>query len=256
MLAPFQTAVVDAIAAQSGERVLDVGCGYGTTTLAIAEHVGALGSVHGVDISPTMIDAAWGRAAARTTFAVADVQTDSLAPPSGGRYDAAISRFGVMFFAEPEVAFANIASAIRAGGRMAFVCWQTMAQNDFFMLSGRRLRAALPDPPPIAAPHAPSPFALADIDRTRQLLEGAGWSAIDAEPIHPTIHFHSSEDLDGVETAMSMIRNSELGDLAVRQLTSDQLDAALDETEADVRSRIVDGVVSLSSAAWIVTAQR
>ena len=130
MLQPFADLILQTAALQPGEQVLDVGCGYGATTLEAARRV-APGPVLGVDLSGPMLSVAKDRAAgsglANVAFEHGDVQVYPFGP---ARFDAVISRFGVMFFEDPVAAFANIRSAVRPGGRLVFACWQPLANND------------------------------------------------------------------------------------------------------------------------------
>ena len=183
LLAPFGGAVLAALAPVAGESVLDVGCGFGTTLAALVD---AGARAVGVDISTPMIDAAHERVPEATAF-VADVQTEPLEP--GAPYDGVLSRFGVMFFEDPQAAFANIGAATRPGGRLAFVCWRTMAENPLFTFGLPRLVAALPEPPPPPGPDAPGPCAFGDGDRTQAILDGAGWSDVDVVPFDSPIVF-------------------------------------------------------------------
>src|SRR5579885_3498256 len=118
---------MDHAAIQSGERILDIGCGSGETTLELARRAGPAGSALGVDISRLLLDAA--RAAARqaalanVSFQEADAQTHAFAPAS---FDLVFSRFGVMFFEDPDAAFRNLKTALRPGGRLCFVCWRPL----------------------------------------------------------------------------------------------------------------------------------
>lgn len=175
-------AAIAALDPKPGERILDIGCGCGASTLALAERVGEAGAVSGVDLSAPMLAVARARpipsGAARPSFRQADAQTDDL----GEAYDGAFSRFGVMFFAEPPVAFANIRRALKPAGRLAFVCWRGPAENPFLTAP---LQAAAPLLPPMEPPDplAPGPFAFADPDRIRSILSRAGWTAIDIAPL-------------------------------------------------------------------------
>ena len=176
---PFTDAVssfvLDAAALAPGERVLDVGCGGGKTALAAGLAVGAEGAVVGADISAPLLELATRRAieagAANVTFRVVDMQTDTV---EGAPFDAALSQFGVMFFDDPVTAFENIRAHLRAGGRLAFVCWQAGERNPWFF--GPALAGLVPPPPAPAPGKAPTgPFALADPERTSAILRSAGF---------------------------------------------------------------------------------
>lgn len=173
---------MEAFDAKPGERVLDIGCGCGQTTVALAERVGAGGAVVGADISQPMLEVARGRVvpdgAAMPEFREIDAQTGDLGE---GVFDAAFSRFGVMFFADPVAAFANIGRSLKSGGRLVFVCWRPLAEN-VWMRAPIEAAAPLLPPSPPSDPLAPGPFAFADPARIWDLLDAAGFRAIDARP--------------------------------------------------------------------------
>ena len=173
-LDPLGRAAQQALDVAPGERVLDIGCGCGHTTLALAEAASPNGQVLGVDISGPMLAVARGRAATNPVirFIEADAQTADL--PSGA-FDAAYSRFGVMFFADPAAAFGNIRRAVRAGGRLGFVCWRAFSENLWMRGPAEAAAAFLPSAP-APDPEAPGPFAFADPSRVRRILEEAGWA--------------------------------------------------------------------------------
>lgn len=178
MIAPVGDAFLERAAFRPGERVIDIGCGGGGTSIAIGAQVAPGGSVLGLDISPDLI--AYATARARTAGAgnVTFVQADaSAARPSGTPFDRLFSRFGAMFFAEPGPAFRNLKSLVRPGGRIDLAVWAPARDNLWIAammgVLGRHL--ALPAP----VPRAPGPFALDDPDYIRALLGEAGFVDID-----------------------------------------------------------------------------
>src|SRR5438309_1620679 len=172
-IAPLGERAMDRASIAPGERVIDVGCGCGDTTITLARRVGPAGLVLGIDISAPMLERAaeTARAAglANVRFENADAQTHRLSP---GAFDVVYSRFGVMFFADPVAAFTNLRAALRPGGRLAFVCWRSLAENPLFTAP---MAAAAKHLPPLPPPHpnAPDPFAFADRARVAQILETA-----------------------------------------------------------------------------------
>lgn len=246
MLAPFNNVLVEVLAVRRGERVLDVGCGFGSTALAIAA---AGASVQGVDISPPMVRRAEERAAEvglDAAFTVGDAQED----PLGGPYDAVTSRFGVMFFADPIRAFRNVARATRPGGRLVFVCWQPLDRNPWMSAASDVLKALLEDPTPPPPPGA-GPFAFGDTAYLDHVLTDAGWNTISIAPFESPVRMGGN---DGVEGAV----NHALSSSVARALLSTG-----DETlraraaiilEARFEALSINGEVSFPAAAWLVDA--
>lgn len=175
---PLGDAALAALAPRPGERLLDIGCGCGDTTLELAAAVGPTGVVEGVDLSRPMLDIANARprppGAGEIHFRQADAQIDDFAP---GAWDGFYSRFGVMFFDDPAAAFANLYHALKPAGRFAFVCWRPLADNAWM---AEPLAAAQQHlPPRVAAdPMAPGPFAFADPERLSTLLTSAGFQDV------------------------------------------------------------------------------
>jgi SAM-dependent methyltransferase len=182
MLAPFTGRVLDAAAVAPGDRVLDVGCGTGSTTCAAARAAGE-GRALGVDISAQLLRRGEERGRqdglTNVRFEQGDAQIHPLAP---GGFDVAISRFGVMFFADPAAAFANIASGLRPGGRLVFVCWQRLVDNQWVTVPGAAAARYVPLPPRLA-PGNPGPFSLGEQDRLRAVLDAAGLVDVALEPV-------------------------------------------------------------------------
>jgi SAM-dependent methyltransferase len=182
MFLGLETMLIDAAAARGAERVLDVGCGTGATTIAIARRLGAGGACTGVDISARMIGAATARPAdgfPAPEFIVADAATYPFEP---GAYDLLTSRFGVMFFDDPMAAFANLRRAIAPGGGLRFFCWRGPEDNSFMTAGTRATKHLLPEMPE-RRPGAPGQFAFADEGRVREILVEAGWEGIEVEPV-------------------------------------------------------------------------
>jgi len=173
MLAPFSARLLDAAAIGPRESVVDIGCGTGATTAAAA--VAAADSrALGLEISRAMVEAARARASreeiTNVTFEVGDAQTRRFEP---GSADLVMSRFGVMFFDDATTAFANIGTALRSDGRLVFVCWQPLFDNEWMAVPGLAAAQHVPLPAP-GSPDAPGPFSLGDPDRIRTVLTAAG----------------------------------------------------------------------------------
>jgi len=181
MIEPLGTLAMERTGVSSGERVLDVGCGCGQTCLQLAERVGPDGTVRGIDISHPMLERARERARQQgldqVSFENADAQIHRLEPSST---DLVFSRFGVMFFADPGAAFANLRDALASGGRIAFACWQALDRNPWLLvpLGAVAQHVPLPERP---EPGAPGPFSLADPERLRQVLDNAGYRGVQIE---------------------------------------------------------------------------
>jgi SAM-dependent methyltransferase len=172
MFAPFETMLAAPVG--PGMRVLDVGCGTGAVTLAAARKAGAAGQCLGVDISEPMIALARRRAAQEglgAEFTVADAQVAAFAP---AQFDLLVSRFGVMFFADPVAAFANLRAAARPDAGLRMIAWRAPEENSFMTAVEREVAPLLPELPPRPA-GAAGQFGFADSARVRRLLEEAGW---------------------------------------------------------------------------------
>lgn len=251
MLSPLGRAAQERARVRPGERVLDVGCGVGQTTLELAERVGPSGSVLGVDISTPMLARARERAraagAAHVRFENADAQTHAFTPES---VDLIYSRFGVMFFADPRAAFANLLRALCPGGRLAFVCWQAMTENPWMRESLGAVLKHVPPPPP-ADPHAPGPFAFADAARVRGILEGAGFRGVRHESVTGQLSLGASLD-EAVSFAVEIGPASRL----LEDAPEARRGSAIAELRKTLEARLTPKGVELGYATWIVTAER
>jgi SAM-dependent methyltransferase len=238
-----------ALAPKAGERILDVGCGCGQTSLALAGAVGPKGAVTGLDISRVMLDEAGRRAReaglANLELREADAQTASLA---AGAYDGLFSRFGVMFFADPTAAFRNLAAALKPGGRLAFVCWRTLMENHWMLVPMMAALKRLPPPAP-PEPGAPGPFAFADPERIRGILAGAGFADIAIAPLDTDVGGNALDD-----SLKLALRVGPLGALLRENPQAAPL--VIDDIRAALAERVRDGAVWMPGAVWIVTATK
>ena len=254
-LAPLGALARSRAALRAGERVLDVGCGCGATTLELADAVGAAGRVVAVDVSQPMLDRARVRAERagigdRIHFRLDDAQTAAFEP---ARYDAVFSRFGVMFFADPVAAFANLRSALAPNGRLAFVCWQARDKNPWMVAPAIAAAQHIPFPAP-PPPDAPGPFAFADIDRVRGILERAGFAAIEAEAVNGPLRIAGSSLDDAVELALAI---GPVG-AALREAkpTAEQLERVVAAVRGVLEKFVTPRGMEAGSGAWVVSARK
>jgi SAM-dependent methyltransferase len=245
MLAAVTAALRAQVGPVRGLRVLDVGCGAGTTCLGwLAD--GA--EVTGVDVSGPMLAVAASRTAGRARLLEADAADWRDDAP----YDLVVSQFGVMFFADPAAAFANLAANLRPGGRLVFACWREPAANDWATVPVGAIRDLLPPAPP-ADPHAPGPFALADRERLAGVLAQAGLAEVTISSAEVPICLAAEGGLAAavrfalqIGPAASALAEA---DNAVRAAAAARIEAALSPFERD-------GRVELRGATWLVAARR
>jgi SAM-dependent methyltransferase len=246
VLEPFETLLVEQVTYGEGARVLDVGCGTGTTTLAVAQRT-RVSHCTGIDISETVIAAARARAErdrARATFICADAQSHAFSPAS---FDAIISRFGVMFFADPVAAFANLRRAARDGAALRFVAWRSAAENPFMTTAERAAAPLLPDMPP-RDHDAPGQFALADRERVRRILSESGWTDIDIRPIDPVCTFPEPQLVTFFTRLGPLGRMLDQKDEQTRRRVAEAVRPAFDRY-------VDDGEVRVVASCWDVSAR-
>ena len=243
LLAPLSEAAINATALQEGERVLDVGCGCGTTSLVMADR-GAIAT--GIDVSRPMLEHARTRAEGRSNpeFVLADAALHEF----NGDFDLLFSRFGVMFFVEPVAAFANLRSALRSGGRVCFVCWQPADRNPWVSVPMAAVLPFLPPSEPVD-PRAPGPFAFGDADYVSDILTQAGFDDVQAAPLERPLSL-------GQNATIAAEFVTRIG--PVSRVLVDLDEARRNELVAEVRTTLspyerAEGV-ALGAACWIVTA--
>ncbi|GAB7046849.1 class I SAM-dependent methyltransferase [Catenuloplanes indicus] len=230
------------VAPLTGGDVLDVGCGTGSTTHAAAR---ALGHCTGVDVSARMIDAARARGGP-ATFLHADAQEHPFAPAS---YDVIMSRFGVMFFADPVRAFTNLHRAARPGAALRCVVWRSAADNPFMTTAERAAAPLLPDLP-VRRPDGPGQFAFADPDVVTPILRTAGWSDVGLAPIDVECTMPASE-LTGYFTRLGPVGLTLAGpgvDDAIRA-------AVIDAVRPAFAPFVHGDRVRFTAACWLLTAR-
>jgi SAM-dependent methyltransferase len=246
-LTPLGAAAMAAAMPLPGEHVLDIGCGAGPTSLKLAEMVGLHGRVFGVDVSEPLIEAARARAVGvgNLHFDVADASEYKFEPV----FDLLFSRFGVMFFADPAAAFANLRRALKPGGRLAFVCWRAFKENGWAFIP---FMAAVPHLPPIARPepNAPGPFAFADGERVKGILHQAGFSGVALKPFDTRMA--GSNTLD---EAVGF--SSEVGPVSrvLADAPEEKRQAAIGAIRETLKAYDDGSGIALPAACWIVTAR-
>jgi SAM-dependent methyltransferase len=246
-IAPLGLRALRALAPATGEAVIDIGCGCGQTSFELAGRVGREGHILGVDISAPMLNVARHRLvsgfAARPEFREVDAQSGDL---GHAVFAAAYSRFGVMFFSDPVAAFSNIRKALKPHGRLGFVCWRPLQDNTWMRAP---LDAALPFLPPLppADPMAPGPFAIADADRVRSILHGAGFASVTIEPFDALI---GSGDIE--QTLALSFKVGPLGS-ALREHPQQKVNVA-DAVREVLTSYATPAGVLMPAAVWIVLA--
>jgi SAM-dependent methyltransferase len=242
-------ALLEAAAIGPGEQVLDVGCGTGATTRAAARAAGDGGRATGLDISEPLLGRARQRAVddgiTNVEFVCADAQVASL---EERHFDLVMSKFGVMFFADPVAAFLNLARSVHPGGRLAFVSWRVPEDNEWI----RVLRAAVAGgrdvpPPPVGTPGM---FGLAEREHVARVVATAGFTDLHLEPLDLPFALGSVDDAAGFGAEVGVVRT------LFEDLTPDARAAAQDSLRVALAAHDgPDGVV-LGSGVWLVTARR
>jgi len=247
-LTPVSEALLAHAAPRAGERVLDLGCGCGATTLELARAVGPAGRVAALDISAPMLAEGQARAEAAGIANVDWLQADAATAELGG-FDLLASTFGAMFFGDPVAAFAHLRGAASPGARMAFVCWRPLAENPWMEVPMRAVSPhVLPRPKP--DPQAPGMFAFADPLRVSQILTAAGWAPPRIDKLDRDLDIAAGR---GLEEAV--VQSTQIG--AVNSWLRGQPAEVVTAAIASVREALaphLDGAsVRLPGAMWLVS---
>jgi SAM-dependent methyltransferase len=249
VLAPISDVLIDRANAKAAERIIDVGCGCGATSIALARKVGPDGHVLGVDISAPMLARARQLAppGCPVDFVLADATVYPFHPASS---DLLVSRFGVMFFAEPALSFANLRRALRPSGRMTFACWREPRDNPFFMVPLQAVYKHAPKLPQLG-PEEPGPFSFASEARVHRILGEAGFSGMAMEPCDLSLDIAVGRGLEAaVESAL------EIGPAA--RALAEQTPAVRAAAANSIREALMPFIrgqaIPLGASIWIVTA--
>jgi len=250
VFAPISELLIDRAHATGGERVVDVGCGCGDISVLLAQQVGPTGQVLGIDVSAPMLERAQQIApgALPVSFVLADA---TVYPFDTSSFDLLASRFGVMFFADPVLSFANLRRALRPSGRLVFACWNEPRENPFFMAP---LQAAYKHVPklPQLSPEDPGPFSFASEQRVRRILGEAGFREIMMEPCNVSLDLAVGR---GLEAAVQS--TLEIGPSA--RALAEQPAAVVAAATQSIREALTPFArgerILLPASVWIVTAQ-
>jgi SAM-dependent methyltransferase len=247
MFRPLEDLLVRAVTARAARRVLDIGCGTGGTTLAVARQIGDEGRTTGIDISEPMIAAARAGAARERIpahFIVGDAQLHRFEPES---VDMLVSRFGVMFFADPAQAFGNLRRAAIEDAALACIAWRSAAENEFMTTAERAAAPLALDIPP-RRPDAPGQFAFADARRVRGVLESGGWTDIEIEPLNVDCAFPEAA------LARYLTRLGPVG-LALQQADDDTRQRVFAAIRPAFDPFVHGAEVRFSAACWLIRAR-
>lgn len=245
VLAPVADALFVAADLRSGEAVLDIGCGCGVTTIAAADAV-VPGEVVGIDLSEPMLALARARVGERNvTFLQTDAQTHRF---ESDRYDVAIGRFGTMFFDNPVGAFANIATAIRPGGRLCLATWQPLPANPWLLVPGAAL-LRYGDLPAAADGNEPGMFAQSDPEVVERVLSAAGWINVHVQPTTVTLRLGAD-----AQEATDYLADTGIARAVLDTIDQDQRDEAIAAVTAELAAHEgLDGV-ALDAGIHLITA--
>jgi ubiquinone/menaquinone biosynthesis C-methylase UbiE len=250
LLSPISQSVIDRATPTPGERIIDVGCGCGSTSISLAQLVAPNGFVLGIDISVPMLARARELAPKHLPldFVLADA---TVYPFDAGSFDLLVSRFGVMFFAEPAVSFANLRHALRPSGRVAFACWREPRENPWMMVP---LQAAYQhvERLPQLGPEDPGPFSFASEERVKRILREAGFVDVAMEPIMLSLDIAIGRGLDtAVQGALEIGPTSR-----ALQGHSAEVRAVVAQSIREVLTPFARGdSVPMGASIWVVTAR-
>ena len=235
-----------AAAVRPGDRVLDIGCGTGESTREAARAAGS-GTVLGMDVSAGSLELARQLSAEEglrnVTYELADAQTHQFPPE---QFDLCISRFGTMFFADPNAAFSNIGRALRPGSRLVLLVWQQREHDEWATAVHESLAPGAPVPAGV-----PDAFSLGDPTVTEGILAAADFTAIEFAEVHEPVYYGPD-----IATAYDMVTGLREPNMLLAGLDAAAAEEARDRLRALLRAHQTDKGVLFDSRAWIITARR
>jgi SAM-dependent methyltransferase len=248
MSAAFNQPLLDSATIGETDSVLDVGCGNGQSTRLAARRA-SRGRAVGVDLSGPMLARARELAVAEGLTNIVLEQGDAQVRPfASASFDVAISRFGVMFFADPVAAFRNLGRALRPGGRLAFVCWQDLSRNEWLLVPVGAALEHVPMPD-LGPPGAPGPFSLAEPDHLRDVLDSAGFERVVTTAVDRQVRLG-----DDANDAMAFLRGTSMARILLDKADEAAATRALDAVTEALRAHEGPEGLYLNGAAWLVTA--
>jgi SAM-dependent methyltransferase len=250
LLAPVSEILIDRAGVRAGERIIDVGCGCGAIAIALAQRTGPAGHVLGIDISAPMLARArqLTPAGIPVEFVLADATVYPFVPAG---FDLLVSRFGVMFFAEPVLSFANMRRALRPSGRLAFACWREPRENPWMMAPLQAVYQHVPKLPQ-QGPEDPGPFAFASEARVHRILSEAGFSGVAMEPCNFMLDVAIGRGLDAAVDAVLEIGPA---NRALEGHPADVREAAKNSIREALAPFVSGQEVRLGGSIWMVTAR-
>jgi ubiquinone/menaquinone biosynthesis C-methylase UbiE len=252
-LSQHSEAVFPALPVRSGDRVLDVGCGFGDTALKLAALVGPTGSVVGIDCCDAFLDCARAAVRARNLTNVSFVRGDAEIALPTSQFDFVFARFGTMFFANPVAGLRNMRKALRPGGRMVHIVWRERADNPWLSMAKDVVLRFLPPPGAEAQTCGPGPFSMADEATVRAMMKAAGYDAIEFRRVDaPVLVGKDVKDAIAFQLAIGPAGEVFREAGAEAEKKRPEIEAAL--AEAIERQKInADGIV-MESSSWVISA--
>ncbi len=246
-------AVFSSLPVRSGDRVLDVGCGFGDTAIKLADLVGPQGSVLGIDCCEAFLDYGRAEVRARRLTNVMFVQGDAEVSLPTNQYDFVFARFGTMFFANPVAGLRNMRKALRPGGRMAHIVWRSPVDNPWLAMAKDVVLRFLPAPGENARTCGPGPFSMSDELVVRAMMTAAGYNQIEFRRVDaPVLVGRDVHDAIAFQLAIGPAGEvfREAGVEAER--TREQIEAAL--AEAISRQEFTAEGIVMDSSSWVISA--